>query len=105
MNDDDIIIGVKWRMENAENEEESLRMLDILVMTSAREQLLGRIFSMHSPSIRLALKRTRSPSVLFLLHYYHTPTMDILTENCATTTGSKFDISRNLGDPLRSFWD
>ena len=56
MNDDDIIIGVKWRMENAENEEESLRMLDILVMTSAREQLLGRIFSMHSPSIRLALR-------------------------------------------------
>ena len=28
MNDDDIIIGVKWRMENVENQEESLRLLD-----------------------------------------------------------------------------
>ena len=28
MNDDDIIIGVKWRMENVENQEELLRLLD-----------------------------------------------------------------------------
>ena len=29
--------------------------LHILVMTSAKQQPLGRIFSMHSPSIRTAL--------------------------------------------------
>ena len=28
MNDDDIIIGVKWRMENVENQEELLRLLN-----------------------------------------------------------------------------
>ena len=28
MNDDDIIIGVKWRMENMENQEELLGLLD-----------------------------------------------------------------------------
>ena len=32
----------------------------ILVMTSAKQQLLGKIFSMHSPLIRMALKTTNA---------------------------------------------
>ena len=45
MNDDDIIIGVKWRMENVENQGELLRMLDtfgrdISKTTTIRENIL-----------------------------------------------------------------
>ena len=52
MNDDDIIIGVKWRMEPRGIVKNARR---ILVMTSAKQQPLGRIFSTRSPSIRMAL--------------------------------------------------
>ena len=46
-------------MENGECREPSgiiKNALHILVVTSVKQQLLGRIFSMHSPSIRMVLK-------------------------------------------------
>ena len=46
----------------------------ILVMTSAKQQLLGRIFSTHSPLIRMALTRTSSDwSRGFSSHYHFHP--------------------------------
>ena len=42
----------------------------IFVMMSAKQQLLGRIFSMHSPSIRPALRKTNDAMIFNASYLY-----------------------------------
>ena len=70
MNDDDIVRHHHWsEMENGECRVPSGIIKNaqcILVVMSAKQQPLGRIFSTHSPLIRMALSETlKSPAQLW----------------------------------------